>query len=151
MKMFHTGLILAAAITSVGLGADVPPTTAKRLSEVLIALDAGGLKSVTEVSFDDGDWEVEGMREGKSVELHVDPLTSKVLSERADEIHASLPNDGMSLSAICKQIEAAGYGPITDADLEPAGWEIETLRNGTERQLMIDSRTGKILSDQPDD
>jgi uncharacterized membrane protein YkoI len=151
MNMFHTGLVLAAAMTSIGLGADVPPQAAKPLSEVLIALESGGLKSVTEISFDDGSWEVEGLRDGKPVELHVDPLTSKILSERADEMHPGFPSDGKSLPEICKQIEAAGYGPITDIDLEPAGWEIETMRNGAQRQLVVDLRTGKILSDQADD
>ena len=151
MSMLQTGVMLAAAMASVGLGANLPVNGAKPLSEVLVTLDKGGLRSVTEVSFDDGVWEVEGIRDGRPVELHIDPLTCKIINERADEAHPVIPGEGKSLIEICKAVEDAGYSPVTEAEYEPTGWEIETLHNGAARQLVVDGRTGKILSDQPDD
>lgn len=151
MSMLQTGIVLAAAMASVGLGVDVPASGAKPLSEILGTLDKGGLRSVTEVSFDNGVWEVEGIRDGRPVELHIDPLTSQIINERADEAHPAIPGDGKSLIAICQAVEEAGYSPVTEAEYEPAGWEIETLHKGTPRQLVVDLRTGKIVSDQPDD
>ncbi|MES2788285.1 MAG: PepSY domain-containing protein [Planctomycetota bacterium] len=151
MKMLHAGLVWAAAVTSVALGGGAPPKSAKPLSEVLVALETGGLKSVTEISFDDGRWEIEGLRDGKPVELYVDPETSKIIKERPDERHPPVPEGAKSLAVICKELEDAGFWPITEAELDVSGWDVETLKNGAKRQLVVDLKSGKILSDQPDD
>ncbi len=146
MKLLSVGCVLA---TLAAFG-NLPPQGVKPLSEVLKTVEAGGLQAVTEATFDDGVWEIEGLRNDRPVEVDVDPMTGKTLRERADTTQRRLPDGAKLLSEICRRVEDAGYTSLSEAELELAGWEIEALRNGVPRQLTVDVRTGEIVADRAD-
>lgn len=125
-------------------------STSKPLSAILEAVAKAGYTDVTEVSYDDGQWEVEVLKDGRPVGLRIDPLSAKILRDHPDEPHPRIPQGAKPLTAIVAQLEKDGYSPIEKAELELAGWEVEALHNGQWRELIIDL-DGKIISDQLDD
>jgi len=79
---------LAAAMLFVGVltGAsagwftdETPPANAKPLSEVIKALEDQGYRTITEVEFEDGVWEIEVHEtDGKEIKLKVNPVSGEV-------------------------------------------------------------------------
>ncbi len=122
----------------------------RSLSEVLAGLDSA-YTSITEVSLDDGVWEIEALQDGRPIELHLDPQSGRVISRRDDGPHDALPKGAMPLVSLLRKLESAGYDPIREIDLDGAHWEVEALRDGVSRELTIDARTGEVLSDRLDD
>lgn len=63
-----------------------PPQGSLPLSELLekVAKDSG-YTDVEEVSFERRYWEIEVRKEGVERELHVDPITAKIISDRIDD------------------------------------------------------------------
>lgn len=62
-----------------------PPKDAKPLSEVLAILDKAGYADIEDASFERRYWEVEASRENAQRELHVDPKSGEVVSDRVDD------------------------------------------------------------------
>jgi hypothetical protein len=61
-------------------GEELPPPNAMKLSAVIKLLEDQGLSRIEEVEFEDGVWEVEvHQNDNKEVELHVDPLSGKIV------------------------------------------------------------------------
>lgn len=57
---------------------EAPPPNAKPLSEVVRSLEDQGVRTITEISFDEGKWSVEARNaDGKTVDLKVDPMTGQ--------------------------------------------------------------------------
>ena len=129
----------------------VPPESSKPLSEVLQKVEGQGYAALTEASFDDGVWEIEALHDGKPVEIHVNPQTVEIVSEHPEEAHDKLPQDAKSLTAIAKQLEQDGYQSIESIDFDRTGWEAEVVNNGQERELILDAKSGKVLSQRADD
>ena len=141
--------IMGLSATAFIAGA-VPPQSAKPLSDVLHNVEAQGYTALTEASFDDGVWEIEALHKGKPVEIHVNPDSAKVISTHPEQTNAKLPKGTKSLAAIVKQLEQAGDS-IESVDFERTGWEAEVVRDRQERELILDVKTGKVLSDRADD
>jgi hypothetical protein len=116
----------------------------------LNAVTNAGYASVTEVSYDDGQWEVEAIHDGQPIGLRIDPRSAKILNEHPDEPHPQVPDAAKPLIKIVRQLEQKGYSPVKKAELELAGWEVEALHNGQWRDLLV-GLDGKILSDRLDD
>ena len=57
-----------------------PPADAVPLSEVVKSLEEKGYSPVTEVSMDNGVWEVEAYKDGQERELKVNPKDGQVLA-----------------------------------------------------------------------
>ncbi len=63
-----------------------PPKNAMPLSKVLQKiLDDTGYTDIDDVSFERRYWEVEVYKDAQQHELHVDPVTAKVVSDRLDD------------------------------------------------------------------
>jgi hypothetical protein len=62
-----------------------PPEGSRKLSEVLTALEKAGHSKFDEASFERRYWEVETHRDNAKYELHVDPKTAEVITERIDD------------------------------------------------------------------
>ena len=63
-----------------------PPASAMVLSKLLQAVsDVGGYQNFDEVSFERRYWEIEVFKDGQKHELHVDPMTAKVITDRIDD------------------------------------------------------------------
>jgi len=141
---------LAAAPLAVVL-ADRPPADAKPLVEIVEQLEQQGYGPFTDVSFDDGYWEVEVFKKDTAYELLVDRRTGKVLSEQRDHEESRPPRDAKPLSQILRDLAKAGHTRIHDVSFEYRYWEIESLLDDGEHELHVDPKTGKILRMQRDD
>jgi hypothetical protein len=124
---------------------EIPPHSAQQLSLVLESIVKSGYESVTEVSFDEGLWELEATKGQKSVGLRVDPHSGQVVREYADEPHAKLPASAKPLSEIARIVEQAGYSPIRKIDFERGAWEVDAQQNGVWREFHV-SVNGTINS-----
>jgi len=141
---------LAAAPMSAVL-ADRPTAGVKPIVEVVEQLEKQGYGPFSEVSFDDGDWEVEVYKDGVAYELAVDGRTGKVLSEYRDDAEARPPRDAQPLSQILRLILKAGYTDIEDASFERRYWEVEAYRDGLKYEILIHPTSGEIVSQRRDD
>jgi hypothetical protein len=58
---------------------ETPPVNAKPLSAILQTVEDRGYKTITEVEFEDGRWEIEVHQAGgKEIEIHVDALSGQI-------------------------------------------------------------------------
>ncbi|WP_419197872.1 PepSY domain-containing protein [Pseudomonas aeruginosa] len=56
-----------------------PPANAKPLSEIIKGVEEAGHKTIVELEFEDGVYEIEALdAQGKEVKLKVDPVSGKV-------------------------------------------------------------------------
>jgi uncharacterized membrane protein YkoI len=86
MKLIPFAAILpvVAISSALALAGDRPPADSKPVSSIAASLEQQGYKPISEISFDDGRWEVEAYKDGQKRELRVDPQTGKILSDRPD-------------------------------------------------------------------
>lgn len=52
---------------------------------------------------------------------------------------------------IVEQLEQQGYGPFSELDFDDGRWEVEVYKNDAAYELLIDGRSGEILSEHRDD
>jgi hypothetical protein len=138
-------------VTGLAVAGGLPPQDAKPLSEVLAAVETHGISAISDVSFDDGVWEIEGYRGQQPVELHVHPQSLAIISEHPDEPHERPSAGGLSAAAVAKHLEQAGYGPILDLEWDHTQWDAEAMNQNGRRDLKISPQTGKVLSDRAED
>lgn len=62
-----------------------PPRDAQPLSKILQALAKADYTRIHDVTFERRYWEVEAFRQGDKYELHVDPTTGEIISQRRDD------------------------------------------------------------------
>lgn len=79
-----SGLIAVPFAASIALANDTPPADAKPLSEVVKSLEDEGYERISDVSFDDGKWEVDAYKGEQKRDLEVDPHTGDILSDKED-------------------------------------------------------------------
>jgi uncharacterized membrane protein YkoI len=62
---------------------ETPPAGAKPLSEVIRMLEDQGVRTITEIEFEDGVWKIEVHQpDGTEVDLKVDPMTGQIRSRK---------------------------------------------------------------------
>jgi len=142
---------LCAALTGLVWGSDLLPATAKPLSEILQILEANGIAQVKEAEFDDGLWEIEGVRDQKGVELRVNPATGAILTEEADQHSHLPPATAKSALQIAQQLEGAGFKPVYEIEWKGKYWKAEAIHQNVRRDLHLSPETGEILSNELDD
>lgn len=73
-------LIAAPAIALAGwFGDERPPANARPLSEIIKLVEEAGHKTIVELEFEGGVYEIEALdAQGKEVEIEVDPVSGKV-------------------------------------------------------------------------
>ena len=62
-----------------------PPQEAKPLSEILQLLAKAGYDDIEDISFERRYWEIETYQKDGEHEIHVDPMTGEVVSDRLDD------------------------------------------------------------------
>ena len=115
------------------------PENAKPLSEILAGVQSKGYDPVIEIELDDDGWEIDAFKGKDVVEIDVDPVSGEITSEEAE-------TGGKPLAEILKAVEAQGYGPILEVELDDDGWEISAVKDGEEVSLTADTKTGEIRS-----
>lgn len=152
MRLITTTCMLASLfVPAVALAVEDKPAASKTLLEIVTKLETDGYGPITDVSRDDGNWEVETYKDGTAYELLVDPATGKIITEHRDDGDPKPPADAKKLSEIIKGLEAEGYTDINEVSFERKKWEVEAIRDRTKRELRVDPITGKVVSDRVDD
>ncbi|WP_290583142.1 PepSY domain-containing protein [Ketobacter sp.] len=90
MSIKKSGLLSTAALLSALTASQIyagerPPAGSKPLVDIIQALEAQGYSPITEISMDNGVWEVEAYKNNEERELRVNPLTGEVVSDRLDD------------------------------------------------------------------
>ncbi len=57
----------------------------------------------------------------------------------------------LPLVEIIERLEQEGYGPIHEVSRERGNWEVEVMKGKDSYELMVDARTGEVLSQHRDD
>jgi hypothetical protein len=86
MKALRQILFVVAATTAMqpALADEKPPAGAMALSVILTQLEQKGYTPITDVSLDNGRWEVEAFKGAEKRDLEVDPNSGEVLSDKPD-------------------------------------------------------------------
>ena len=87
MRYWHivaVSVLLALGTANARDRDEIPPATAKPLSEIVEHLEAEGHTVLTDVDFDDWVWLIRSYKAGLEYELRVDPVSGKILSIRPD-------------------------------------------------------------------
>ena len=87
MKYINFLIVVVALLLSATLvlAGEKPPVGAVPLSEIAKSLEGKGYSPITEISIDDGVWEVEAYKEGQERELKVNPVNGDIISDRLDD------------------------------------------------------------------
>lgn len=88
MKTTATAVLVSACLafaSSAALAGDKPPTDIKPLSEIVKKLEQMGYTQISEIEFDDGQWEVDVYHDGKKRDVHVDPRTGEITKDKIDD------------------------------------------------------------------
>lgn len=150
--LIGVGLLFGALAVIPFANADErPPANGKSLLEVLATLEKKGYGPVTEISFDDGVWEAEAYKGDLAFEVSLDPVSGAVISEHRDDGDTRPPVGSMALSKIIRELEKAGYADINDVSFERRSWEVEATRDNQKRELRVDAKDGRVISDRVDD
>ncbi len=120
------------------------PENAKPLSEILAAVSSQGYGPVVEVELDEDAWEIDAFKGQERVELEVDPVSGEIVSEEAEP-------GAKPLAEIVAGLEAQGYGPVLEIELDDEGWEIEAVKGGETVELIADPETGEIRAEEAEE
>ncbi|MBE2242357.1 MAG: PepSY domain-containing protein [Burkholderiaceae bacterium] len=139
-------LVLGLAGTA-ALAADVPPSGAKPLSQILEAAHKVQPGVIVSAEFDDGRWEVVSCNaEGRGCrEIHLDPRTAKVLRNRRESSFDAPPPAGSQTAAqIASAFEGRQLGAISEIEFDDPVWEV-TVGSGTSRaKFDVDPASGEV-------
>ncbi len=155
MNTSHLYSLVAASLIPVGITFAVAQTTnSKTLSliEIVQQLEKDGYGPFSELSRDDGNWEIEVRKQNESVELTVDPISGKVLSEHRDDTEQTPGKDAMALSKLLQSVSNSGnYQDFEEVSFERRYWEIEVYKDGQKHELHVDPLTAKVIASRIDD
>ena len=79
-------VVIALSLSlSQAIAGEKPPSNSMTLSEIAKSLESKGYSPITDISFEDGVWEVEAYKAGEERELKVDPANADIISDRPDD------------------------------------------------------------------
>lgn len=142
-------------------GAPAATTTRASLSDAAHAALKAVPGTLDSIDREHGRWEADVLgKDGKWHEVTLDASNAKVIGQRIDrDTDAEDAAEARALrnadvSAIEAARKAASRGTVTsvefDDDHTPA-WEVETVKNHTERDLNVDAHSGKVTQAPADD
>lgn len=149
--LLFAGLLGTFCGASLLIGADQgPPAAAKPLTAVLDSVTQAGYSSITEVSYDNGQWEVEALKDAQPVGLRIDPQSGKILRTHPDEPHPAIPAGTKPMKEIVIQLQNAGFDSFKSVEFEHGSWELDAHNTQGWRELIVHAQ-GKVLVDWPDE
>ena len=112
----------------------------KPLSEIVKAVEAQGYVP-TEVEFEDGAWEIEATKDGKSYELKLDPKSGEMLSAKEEQDDDEDEDD----EEIAENVTEIPETPLRDLDWLIGDW-IDKGENTTIKTKCRRTRGGHFLT-----
>lgn len=106
------------------------------------ALAAAGYTDIDDLEFDNGMWEADARRDGRSVDVRIDPRTGNIF-----------PEDGRSAlgeAEVRTRLEAAGYQRIRDVEFDDGMWTADAELEGVDYDLYLDPETAEVVSRERD-
>lgn len=145
-------LIASTTASSLLFAAEEPkPAAKKSLLDIVVKLENDGYGPITDISMEEGDWEVEAYKGDVAYEMLVDAETGEVVAEHRDDGDSKPPANAKKLSEIITMLESEGYSRIREVSFERKNWEVEAIKDKTQRELRVDPVSGKVVSDRVDD
>lgn len=111
-------------------------------SDVRSAIIAAGYTDIDDLDRDDGLWEADARRDGRRVELRIDPRTGTVYPEDA--------RTSLTEADVRAGLEAAGYERIRDVHFDDGMWEADAEQGGVDYDLFMDPETGEVVARKRD-
>lgn len=111
-------------------------------SDVRSAITAAGYTDIDDLDRDDGLWEADARRDGRRVELRIDPRTGTVYPEDA--------RTSLTEADVRAGLEAAGYELIRDVHFDDGMWEADAEQGGVDYDLFMDPETGEVVARKRD-
>jgi len=69
--------------------------------------------------------------------------------EAAEKAAPTMPAGAMTLSAVLKAVESAGYAPVEEVEFEKDHWQVKAYSNGQLLQLKVDPVQGSVIPNPP--
>lgn len=138
-------LALSSSLVIAGAAAAADPGQDQRgmgEQEVRAALTAAGYTDIEDLEFDDGMWEADARRDGRSVDLRIDPRTGNIF-----------PEDGRSAlteGEVRASLEAAGYQRIRDIEFDDGMWTADAEMDGVDYDVRLHPETAEVVSRERD-
>ena len=110
--------------------------------DVRDALTAAGYTDIDDLERDDGLWEADASRDGRRVDVRIDPRTGVVY-----------PEDGrtsLTEADVRASLEAAGYQRIRDVEFDDGMWEADAEHGGVDYDLYMDPQTAEVVARKRD-
>lgn len=111
-------------------------------SDVRSVITAAGYTDIDDLDRDDGLWEADARRDGRRVELRIDPRTGTVYPEDA--------RTSLTEADVRAGLEAAGYERIRDVHFDDGMWEADAEQGGVDYDLFMDPETGEVVARKRD-
>lgn len=111
-------------------------------SDVRSAITAAGYTDIDDLDRDDGLWEADARRDGRRIELRIDPRTGTVYPEDA--------RTSLTEADVRAGLEAAGYERIRDVHFDDGMWEADAEQGGVDYDLFMDPETGEVVARKRD-
>ena len=136
-------LCVALALAGTACAAD-PGQDQARMGEqeAREALTAAGYTDIHDLEFDNGMWEADARRDGRSVDLRIDPRTGNIYPEDG--------RSGRTEADVRASLEAAGYQRIRDIEFDDGMWTADAEIDGVDYDLYIDPETTEVVSRERD-
>ncbi len=71
------------------------------------------------------------------------------LEEESESPDVELPDNAKPLTEIVRSLEAEGYNPVVEIELEDDGWEIDAYKDGQRVEVLVDVVSGEIVNAEP--
>lgn len=111
-------------------------------SDVRSVITAAGYTDIDDLDRDDGLWEADARRDGRRIELRIDPRTGTVYPEDA--------RTSLTEADVRAGLEAAGYERIRDVHFDDGMWEADAEQGGVDYDLFMDPETGEVVARKRD-
>lgn len=111
-------------------------------SDVRSVITAAGYTDIDDLDREDGLWEADARRDGRRVELRIDPRTGTVYPEDA--------RTSLTEADVRAGLEAAGYERIRDVHFDDGMWEADAEQGGVDYDLFMDPETGEVVARKRD-
>jgi uncharacterized membrane protein YkoI len=119
--------------------------------EIVERLENAGYGPFNSLSRDSGKWEVEVQKNGKFIELTVDPASGKVISEYRDDAELAPAKDDLPLSKLLQKLsQKVGFDDLDEISFEQRYWEVEVHQDGQKRELRINPLSAEVISTRID-
>jgi hypothetical protein len=144
MRLLMLSVVSFTTISLSARAADLLPHDAQPLSVILVAAEKAGMVPV-DVRVRNGIWEVRGGQGREGAAFDIDPRTAAILGQRSAIVRSAPPPGGAAPSTLIRQIELAGFQPVTRLTWTGESWLVVAMSGNQSGEFRV-SAEGQILA-----